>query len=158
MIALLVAMSTNGCIGAKGALPWHIPEDLRRFRELTTGHTVIMGRKTWESLPERFRPLPNRQNIVITRQTDYAVPDGVVCASTLEEAFNAAPQDRSTFVIGGGEIFALALPHADTLYVTHVDSHVEGDAFFPPIDPDQWRITHEDPHTGFRFVDYTRSL
>lgn len=156
MIALLVAVAENGCIGANGALPWHIPEDLKRFRELTTGHTVIMGRKTWESLPERFRPLPNRHNIVITRQQDYSMPDGAARASSLEEALSTAPSDRSIFVIGGGEIFTLAMPHADMLHVTHVDGIVAGDAFFPAIDLAHWRVAHEEPHSGFRFVDYTR--
>ncbi len=156
MIALLVAVAHNGCIGAKGALPWHIPEDLKRFRDLTTGHTVIMGRKTWESLPERFRPLPNRRNIVITRQVDYPVPDGVTRVSRLEDVLVDASPDQSLFVIGGGEIFAIAMPHADTLYVTHVDGDVDGDTFFPPINQAQWRVASEEAHSGFRFVDYTR--
>jgi len=138
MLSLVVAAARNNVIGKGNALPWSLPADLKHFREVTSGHAVIMGRKTFESIG---RPLPNRRNIVITRQPGYA-PEGVEAAGSLEAAVALAMADspeREAFVIGGGEIFRQALPIADRIYLTRVEADVEGDAFFPDLDPREWR-------------------
>ncbi|MEN9558693.1 MAG: Dihydrofolate reductase [Candidatus Parcubacteria bacterium] len=154
---LIAALSRNRCIGKAGKLPWDLPEDLRRFRQLTKGHPVVMGRKTWESLPEMFRPLPGRTNIVLTRQEGYTLPDGVEQYAHIAEAL-AAHKTETVFVIGGGEVYTQALPFADTLELTHVDQEVvDGDAFFPEIDPAAWRETAREDHDGFSFVTYQRA-
>ena len=152
MIALVVAYSANRVIGRDGDLPWRLPTDLRRFRELTTGGTVVMGRKTWDSLPERFRPLPGRRNVVVSRNGCDA-PE--VCRSVAE----ALRED--CFVIGGGEIYAQALARADRVYATEVEGEVEGDAHFPELGP-QWReAERSDPieESGhvYSFVTYERA-
>lgn len=158
MIAIIVAISTNHCIGTQGALPWRLPEDMKHFRELTTGHTVVMGRKTWESIPEKFRPLPDRLNIVITRQESYSVPENVLRVRSLNEALANAPHDRTIFVIGGAEVYAQAFAHADELFVTHVNQHVDGDAFFPTIDERVWKKASEESRDGYSFAHYTRVI
>ena len=155
MISLIVAISKNNCIGKDGQLPWHIPEDLKYFKKVTTGKVVLMGRKTWESIPDRFRPLPNRKNLVITRQADYPLPDGVGRHQTIEEAL-AAYSDEEIMVIGGGEIFNQTFSKADTLYVTHVGQHVDGGTFFPEIDPDVWKEVWREDHEGFSFATYKK--
>ena len=130
MLSLIVAMSENRVIGVENRLPWHIPEDLKRFRKITTGHPIIMGRKTYESIG---KPLPNRTNIVITRNRDYR-EEGVVTCFSLKEAIewaSRAPGSDEVFVIGGGEIFKEALPIADRIYLTEVNWPFDGDAFFP---------------------------
>ncbi len=154
-LALIAAVSKNNCIGRGGTLPWHIPEDLAHFKALTRGTTVLMGRKTWESIPEKFRPLPGRKNVVISRQPDYPVPDGVALFTSPDAAL-AAHQNELVMVIGGAELYRQTINQADTLYLTHVDREVDGDAFFPPIDATIWERTVEEPHTGFTFVTYTR--
>ena len=156
MIALVAAVARNGCIGQGGALPWHIPEDMKRFRDLTTGHVVLMGRKTWESLPPRFRPLPHRTNVVVTRQPGYAVPAGVECYSTLDEALARHAAD-DLFAIGGAEIYAQTIDRADALYLTHVDREVPGDAFFPALPAGDWRAVSRVDRGSFSFVDYVRA-
>ena len=155
MIALIFAASKNNCIGKDGKLPWHLPEDMKRFRDLTMGKTVLMGRKTWESLPEKFRPLPGRNNIVITRQANYNVPPGVHLHSSIESALTVHA-DEDIIVIGGAEIYSQTINKADTLYVTHVDQVVEGDAFCPVIDPQQWKETEREDYDEFSFVTYRR--
>lgn len=154
MVTLIAAVAENGCIGASGTLPWYLPEDLAHFKARTMGAAVLMGRKTWESLPLKFRPLPGRTNIVITRQPRYDVPLGVHVYPSLDAARAAHP---SVFVIGGAEIYATALPLADRLEITHVHRTVEGDAFFPSIDPAQWREVERDNHEGYSFVTYERT-
>jgi dihydrofolate reductase len=131
MIAALGAR--NRALGKDGDLLWHIPEDLKRFRELTCGHPVVMGRKTWESLPESVHPLPGRVNFVVTRQSGYEAKGATVVAGleTAIEAAKFAPGGEEVFVIGGGEIYAAALPHANRLYLTLIDDEKEGDSFFP---------------------------
>lgn len=156
-ISLIAAISENSCIGKHGELPWHIPEDLQHFKELTLNHTVLMGRKTWESLPERFRPLPNRTNIVITRQTDYAVPTGVLVYTSLSEALRHHEQEE-IFIIGGAEMYAQSLPLANTLYITHVHQTVDGDALFPLIDHSRWTESAHEDHPGFSWVTYQRAI
>lgn len=134
MINLIAALSEKThAIGKDGELLFSIPEDLKRFKELTSGHPVIMGRRTWESLPERFRPLPGRTNIVVTRDTDYSAP-GAEVVHSLEEAITLGQMQEGgaeVWVIGGGELYALTLPQADKLYLTLVRSDRDGDAHFP---------------------------
>jgi len=153
VIACVVAHSANRVIGREGGLPWHLPADMRFFRELTTGGTVVMGRKTWESIPERFRPLPGRRNLVLSSRE---VP-GAEVFSSLEAALEAAEGD--VYVIGGGETYAAALPLADRVYATEIDAEVEGDTLFPELTG--WQCvetsepTAENGHT-FRFRRYER--
>ena len=137
MISLIAAAARNNVIGKGNALPWDLPADLKHFRETTAGHTVIMGRKTFESIG---RPLPKRRNIVITRQPDYN-PEGVEVVSSLETAITTIPDGEEAFVIGGGEIFKQALPLADRVYLTRVEVDVTGDAYFPALEPAEWRET-----------------
>jgi dihydrofolate reductase len=157
MIALIAAVSKNGVIGAKGDLPWHIPEDLKHFRETTAGKTVVMGRKTFESIMARNgKPLPNRVNVVISRETDYAVPEGVRLFHSIDDAM-AALTNQEIFIIGGGEIYRQTIDQADTLFITHVNQEIEGDAFFPEISPDKWSVASEEVHEGYKFVTYKRN-
>nr|AIA16123.1 Dihydrofolate reductase [uncultured bacterium]AIA16175.1 Dihydrofolate reductase [uncultured bacterium]AIA16240.1 Dihydrofolate reductase [uncultured bacterium] len=155
MVTLVAAVAKNGCIGKNGELPWSIPEDMKRFKKLTTGSIVVMGRKTWESIPKKFRPLPNRHNVVVTRQADYPVPDGVDRYTSLDEALDAFATN-TVMVIGGAEIYNQAIGRADTLQLTHVDRDVDGDTFFPTIDPTIWKETWREDHEGFSFVTYER--
>lgn len=155
-LTIIAAIAKNGVIGAGGALPWHLPEDLRRFKELTLGKIILMGRKTFESILARNgKPLPERTSIVITRQADYHVPDGVEVYPGLEEAFIAHADDE-IFIIGGGEIFRQTMPRAKKLYLTYIDKVVEGDTYFPPIPRDAWRVTENIEHDGYRFLTYER--
>ena len=134
-LALIAAVARNGVIGAANALPWRLPDDLKHFRALTTGHAVIMGRKTWESLP---RPLPGRQNIVVTRQTGYTAV-GAETADSLADAMTRVRMPAPAFCIGGGELFADALGQADVMYVTEIARDFDGDTMFPAFDPSHWR-------------------
>ncbi len=164
-LAIIAAVAENGCIGINNQLPWYLPEDLKYFRRLTTGGVVIMGRKTYESIG---KPLPNRTNIVISRKAGYH-PEGIKVASSLEDALDLAAQVSEingiddVFVIGGAQIYALALPLANRLYLTEVQKTVEGDAFFPPINSVQWREIGNEAHyyepadTHYRFVVYERT-
>ncbi|HEY1426728.1 MAG TPA: dihydrofolate reductase [Caulobacteraceae bacterium] len=144
-----LARASNGVIGRGGALPWRLGADMRRFRALTAGKPVIMGRKTWESLPERFRPLPGRLNIVLSRRPEYEAPGAVVCENwteALEIAHEQAAEDGKDeiCVIGGADLFALALPRAARIYLTEVSGEPEGDVVMPPIDETGWReVTRE---------------
>ena len=156
-LVIVVAMARNGVIGIENRLPWHLPEDLKHFKALTTGHAVIMGRKTWESLPAKFRPLPDRLNIVVTRDAAYRAAGATVVHSL--PAAVAAAGARTAFVIGGAEIYAQALPLATRLEVTEVDADVGGDAFFPALDKDYWQETAREAHVAasglrFAFVSY----
>jgi dihydrofolate reductase len=153
MLSLIAAVAKNGCIGKDNRLPWHIPEDMKRFKEKTLGKVVIMGRKTWESLPEKFRPLPERVNVVISRNTAYAVPVGVELFASVDDALLSHTKD-DVVVIGGAELYRQTMPLAETLFITHVDQEVPGDVFFPPIDPSVWKESEREPHDGFSFVTY----
>lgn len=153
MITLIAAIANNNCIGVNGNLPWSIPEDIARFKALTMGKVVLMGRKTWESLPTKFRPLPGRTNIVITRRTRYDVPVGVLVYPSLEEAL---ARHMDVCIIGGAEIYAQALPRADRLEITHVHRAVDGDAFFPVIAEQVWHEATRQDHMEFSFVTYER--
>lgn len=151
-----VAVADNLVIGKGNDLPWHLPEDLKHFKELTLGKTVLMGRKTYESILARLKkPLPGRKNVVITRQKDYKVPEGVLVFTDLSSAFNKLSAE-DIYVIGGAEIYKLALPLSDVMYMTHVQGNYEGDAFFPQVDWSQWEKVEEEKHEKFTFAKYKR--
>ena len=159
-LTLIAAVARNGVIGIDNRLPWRLPADLRHFKALTLGHTVIMGRKTWESLPVNFRPLPGRRNIIVTRNGNYQA-EGAAIAASLPAAV-AAAEGSDAFVIGGAELYAAALPLADRLQLTEIDTTFDGDTFFPAIDPQQWQETsreshHDDAGFGYAFVTYRRN-
>jgi dihydrofolate reductase len=143
-VGLVWAQARGGVIGADGGLPWHLPEDLARFRALTIGGTVVMGRATWESLPAAVRPLPGRRNVVLSRRSGFLAPGGTV-AGSLEEALAGATGD--VWVIGGASVYRAALPYADVLVVTELDRAVEGDTAAPEIGP-RWTVSAVDPPTG----------
>lgn len=152
-----VAVAENGVIGKNNDLPWHLPEDLKHFKELTLGKTVLMGRKTFESIIARLKkPLPGRKNVVITRQKDYQAPEGVLVFPNLESAFKKLSEE-DVYVIGGAEIYKQALPLAKVLYMTHVLGKYDGDAFFPEVNWCEWIKTEEDFHDGYNFVKYERT-
>jgi len=161
-ITLVVARAKNGVIGVDGALPWHLPADLKRFKAITVGKPVVMGRKTFESIG---KPLPGRQNIVMTRRADWTAP-GVTVVPNLAEAVAAAGLDPRVrgdlMIIGGAEIYALALPVATRIELTEVDAAPAGDTILPPFDPARWRevarVAHpaEDGRPGFAFVTLER--
>jgi len=134
-VSIIVAMSRNRVIGAAGAIPWHLPEELKRFKRLTMGHHIIMGRKTWESIG---RPLPGRASVVVTRQPDYRAPGALVMPS-LDDAIAACTGDSEIFVIGGAELYAQALPRAGRLYLTLVDADVAGDTLMPEVRAADWK-------------------
>jgi dihydrofolate reductase len=153
ILALIAAVSRNRVIGKDGKLPWHISEDLKRFKRITTGHTVLMGRKTFESLG---KPLPNRRNVVLTSRT---LP-GVETYRSISEALDALAGEAKVFVIGGGELFTALLDRVDEFYFTIVDRDVDGDTYFPPFEDllaTRFTETHREVHDGFSFVDYARS-
>lgn len=154
-IVILAAVATNGVIGRQGGLPWHLPEDLARFKRLTMGHTIVMGRKTFDSIG---RPLPGRTTIVITRQPDWIGPAGVFTAGSLEEALSLAEDEEEVFVVGGEEIFRSALGSADVMELTEVDAEPDGDAFFPPVDWSAWQESDRQDRPGYSFVTYRRTL
>ena len=157
---LIFARSSNGVIGRNNTLPWHLPEDMAHFKRTTLGCPVIMGRKTWDSLPPRFRPLPGRLNLVLTRQADWQAP-GALRAHSLSQACSLCPLQSDAWVIGGAELFAQALPLASTAVVTEIDAVYEGDVFAPALGP-QWRETaraRQVSATGlpFSFVTYQKN-
>ena len=150
MVSIIVAIAQNGTIGDKNALLWHIKEDMRFFRTTTSGHAVIMGRKTFESLGSR--PLPKRTNIVITR-TERTF-DGALTAHSLEEAIKLAGEDEEIFIIGGAQIYREALAVADRMYITHVEHDYVGDTAFPEIDFSQWKLSNEERHERGEEYEY----
>jgi len=161
--SLIWAQAANGCIGHEGSIPWRLPEDLKLFRSLTMGQTVLMGRATWDSLPEAFRPLPRRQNLVMTRASDWTAP-GAVAVGSIDAALAAA--DSEVWVIGGEQIYRAAMPYAHRLVVTELDTAYVGDTFAPAIDA-SWTVTTRDPADGwhsstgglrYRVTTYERDL
>ncbi len=151
-LSIIAAMSENGVIGRAGRLPWHLSADLKRFKQLTMGHTVIMGRKTWESIG---RPLPGRRMIVVTRQSDYRADDVAVVRSLDDAlALARAAGDDEAFIIGGAEIYRLALPRVDRLYMTRVHANVDGDAYFPDVDWTQWQQMSSQEHAAADSNEY----
>lgn len=159
-LGLVWAQSPAGVIGVDGALPWHVPEDLAHFRALTRGCPVVMGRATWESLPERFRPLPGRDNVVLSRTTGYDAPGAVVVGS-LRAALELVG-GRDAWVIGGGAVYAGAVAHADVAVVTVVDVDVAGDTHAPTLDDRDWEVVDDGPWQAssegprYRFVTHRR--
>ncbi len=154
---LIFARAANGVIGNQNTLPWHLPEDMAHFKRLTMGCPVIMGRKTWDSLPARFRPLPGRLNIVVTRQSDWQA-EGAQRADSITQACTLCPPESDAWVIGGAEIYAQALPLASTAVVTEIDADYEGDAYAPQFEPQWVEVARERQvsSTGlsFSFVTY----
>ncbi|HSZ15390.1 MAG TPA: dihydrofolate reductase [Solirubrobacteraceae bacterium] len=158
MVAIVVARAGNGVIGRDGGLPWRLPSDMRRFRELTSGHTVVMGRRTFESIPDRYRPLPHRRNLVLSASPDWRAPGAEVFAD-LAGALDAC--DGDCFVIGGERTYREALPLADRVYATEVEGDFDGDVFFPGLAPGEWRRVEQSERVvenehGFTFCVYER--
>jgi dihydrofolate reductase len=152
-LAIIAALGHRRAIGKDGKLPWHIPEDLRRFKRLTSGHAVLMGRGTWESLG---RPLPGRRNVVLS---SGAVP-GVESYASLDDSLRALEESDKVFVIGGGAVYAQIIDRADELYLTLVDREVDADTFFPPYEHllgTVFRESAREHHQGFEFIDYVRN-
>jgi dihydrofolate reductase len=159
-VTLVAAIARGGVIGDGTTIPWHIPEDLAFFRDLTMGHPVVMGRRTWDSLPDRFRPLPGRRNIVVTRNPAWAT-EGADRAGSLDDALRLAAGADEVFVIGGAEIFAAAMPVADRLVLTEVALDVDGEVLFPDWDLDTFaEVSREQVDaadgTALSFVSYER--
>ena len=152
MISLIVAKSKHNVIGDKGRIPWHIPNDLKRFKELTTGKTVIMGRKTFESLPEEYKPLPNRVNIVLSTDKTYQTNCCIV-TDDLKKALRKAGSDKEVFIIGGEQVYKEGLRYADKIYVTEVDGEFKGDTYFPILNK-TWKEVKREEKEGYRFIDY----
>jgi dihydrofolate reductase len=144
VISIIVAASANNVIGARGDLPWRLSDDLKRFKAITMGKPIVMGRKTWESIG---RALPGRQNIVITRRQSF-VADGCDVVNSVDEALSAAGDVGEIVVIGGSQVYELFLPAAQRLYLTRVHADVDGDAFFPAIDEDEWQLVSEEMHAA----------
>jgi dihydrofolate reductase len=159
-LTLIAAVGANRAIGKDNQLLWQLPEDMAHFKRVTGGHTVLMGRKTWDSLPPRFRPLPGRRNIVLTRQADFQ-PAGAEAATSLPAALALLDDAATAFVIGGAEIYAQCLPLADRLILTEVEDSPAADAFFPDYSGDEWQEAGREAHRtadglGYAFVTYQR--
>jgi len=159
-LTLIAAADENNAIGKDNQLIWHLSDDLKRFKNLTNNHCMVMGRKTYESFS---KPLPNRTHIVITKQHNYPVPEGVIVVNNLEDALDAARNDKQPFVIGGGEIYKQALPLADKIELTRVHAKFEADTHFPEIDKSIWKETSNTYHNKddkhdfpFSFITYSR--
>lgn len=142
MITLIAAAAQNNALGKNNDLLWHLPDDFKRFKQLTTGHYIVMGRKTFESFP---KPLPNRTHVIITRQNDYLVEDCMV-VNSLHEAIKKSPKNEEIFIIGGGEIYNQSIEIADKIELTRVHERFDADAFFPEIDLNIWKLTHQEYH------------
>lgn len=163
-ISLIAAISKNRVIGKDNGLPWHLPDDMKYFMQTTKEHYVIMGRKNYESIPEKFRPLPNRTNIVITRRKDFHAPNCIV-VNSVDEGIALAKQanQNELFIIGGSEIYKLGLPLADRLYLTEIDAIIDGDTYFPEINKHEWQEVSRSHHGtdtrhayAFDFVIYAK--
>ena len=159
LVSIIAAMDRNRLIGSNNQLPWHLPADLAHFKQVTMGKPIIMGRKTYESIG---RPLPGRTNIVLTRSADFRA-EGVLMAHTLEQALDYVSEEDEVMIIGGSTIYELALPRADRLYLTYVDSSSEGDAWFPEFDIERWLVVASEQHradeknsSDYCFVNYER--
>ncbi|OCB75183.1 dihydrofolate reductase [Flavobacterium crassostreae] len=153
MITMIAAAAENNELGKNNSLPWHLPDDFKRFKALTTGHHIIMGRKTFESFP---KPLPNRTHVVISRQKDYN-PEGCIVVSSLQDAIAICPKNEELFLIGGGQIYALGMSYCDKIELTRVHHTFEADAFLPEINPEDWLLSNseyhaKDPNHPFAFT------
>lgn len=164
IISLIAALAQNRVIGKNNDLPWHLPDDMKFFMETTLGHHVIMGRKNYDSIPQKFRPLPKRTNIVVTRQKDFQAA-GCTIVHSIQEGIDLAQKNREAevFIIGGAEIYRQSLPAANRLYLTEIKATIEGDTFFPEFDKKNWKETMRQPHAAderhayaFDFVIYDR--
>jgi dihydrofolate reductase len=164
IISLIAALAKNRTIGKNNDLPWHLPDDMKYFMQTTSQHVVIMGRKNYQSIPEKFRPLPNRTNVVVTRSPGFHAPNCIV-VNSLEAALAIGEEKKQNevFIIGGAEIYTLGLTLANRLYLTEIDADIEGDTFFPEIDKNEWQEIsrkHHDPDArhqyAFDFVIYER--
>ncbi len=165
IISLIAALTRNRVIGKNNDLPWHLPDDMKYFMQTTKGHHVIMGRKNYDSIPPRYRPLPERTNIVITRQPDFNAP-GCIVVHSLRQALDVAGAagEKEAFVIGGAQIYKEALPYAHRLYLTEIDTELEGDTYFPDVDLSDWKEIYREHHPAdnrhkyaFDFVIYERN-
>lgn len=159
MITLIAAVAENNALGKDNQLLWHLPDDFKRFKNVTTGHHIIMGRKTFESFP---KPLPKRTHVIISRQKNYS-PDGCIVVDSLEKAIAVCPKNEETFVIGGGEIYKQSIAIADKLDITKVHHSFEADTFFPEIDLNEWKLIASEFHPkdenhefDFTFETYLR--
>lgn len=150
---MIYARARNGVIGKQGQLPWHLPEDLAHFKRTTLGQPVVMGRVTWESLPEKFRPLPGRSNVVVSRQTSFSAA-GAQLASSLEAAMALFPPTEIIWLIGGAQLYAKGLSLASQIVVTEIDADYEGDAFAPLISSNDWTETHRTSHVSAQGLAY----
>ena len=165
IIAMIAALSKNRVIGKDNDLPWKLPDDMKFFMEKTKDHHTIMGRKNYDSIPQKFKPLPHRTNIVVTRQKNFKAP-GCIVVDRLEKGLSIAKENHEieAFIIGGAEIYKLGLPYATRLYLTEIDAEIEGDTFFPEFDKQQWKETSRKHHDKderhaypFDFVIYEKS-
>jgi dihydrofolate reductase len=155
--SLICAIGDNNCIGVQNKLPWHITEDLKKFKELTMGNTVLMGQKTFESVIGYLgKPLPGRKTVVISLDKNFPIPDDVRLFTSLDEAWEKL-KDENVFICGGASIYAQTINRVDKLYITHVHQSPNGDAFFPKIDTTIWKETHREDHDGFSFVTYEKT-
>lgn len=160
MIIQIAAASINNVLGKDNALVWHLPDDFKRFKQLTTGHYIVMGRKTFESFP---KPLPNRTHVIITRQKNYNAPEGCIVVNSIENALAVCPKSTATFIVGGAEIYKQSLNLTDKIELTRVHTICLGDAFYPEIDDNKWQIESEQFHPkddkhafDFTFVTYIK--
>lgn len=142
-ITLIAAAAENNALGKDNDLVWHLPDDFKRFKAITSGHFIVMGRKTFESFP---KPLPNRTHVIITRQKNYQVPAGCLVVSSIEEALEICPQNEEVFIIGGGEIYKQSIALANKIELTRVHTEVEADTFFPEFDLANWKLLQEEYH------------
>lgn len=159
MITVIAAVAENNALGKENQLLWHLPDDFKRFKTLTSGHYIIMGRKTFESFP---KPLPNRTHVIISRQANYH-PEGCIVVKSLEQAIEACPKTEEVFIIGGGEIYQQSIAVADKLDLTKVHASFEADTYFPEVDLSQWQLVFEEHHPkderhdyAFTFQTFTR--
>lgn len=141
-MVLIAAVAENFALGKNNDLIWHLPNDFKRFKAITSGHHIVMGRKTFESFP---KPLPNRTHVIISKQKEYH-PEGCIVVDSMEKAIEICPKNETFFVIGGGEIYALAMPLADKLDITRVHHQFEADTFFPEIDQNKWKLVNTEKH------------
>ncbi len=160
MLILIAAAAENNAIGKDNDLVWHLPDDFKRFKALTTGHFIVMGRKTFESFP---KPLPNRTHVIITRQNNYQAPEDCIVVNSIEEALKICPTTEPVYVIGGGEIYKQALPLANKIELTRVHTTVEADTFFPSFPIEEWELEREEFHPAdekhahsFSFLTYLK--
>ncbi len=153
-INIIAARSENNVIGFKGRIPWKVPSDLQYFKDITLGHYIIMGRKTFDSINKK--PLPERTNIVISKNLKYEIPEGVILTSSLEKALKIAEiaGEKNVFIVGGQQIYNLAIPLADKIYITEIDCKINGDTFFPEFDGKEWQEIGSDSHSSDEKNEY----